>query len=161
MTCDASKVLSTLQDLALETSDRDVMARSLVSLLLDAFVRASRVGVWWEHPEGLIAGPADGQPTSDEAAEDDRDLVAKAVSDAQDRILADIGCPEAHDHVGARSRLVVLIRSMGSTIGALDIESVEPHAFGEVDRCVLRAVADSFGGLIAATEATEATGEED
>ena len=158
MTCDASKVLSTLQDLALETSDRAVLARTLVSLLLEAFVRASRVAVWWEHADGLIAGPSDGHPASEDAARDDRDVVTQAVADAQDAILADIECSESHGPLGPRSRIVVLIRSMGSTVGALDVESVEPQAFGEVDRCVLRAVADSFGGLIAAAGPT---GEDD
>jgi len=158
MTCDASKVLSTLQDLALETSDRDVLARALVSLLLDAFVRASRVGLWWKSADGLKAGPSDGPSTSEDTAREDRDRVMVAVSAAQDAILADIECPEARSPLGPRSRIVVLIRSMGDTVGALDIASVEPQAFGEVDRCVLRAVADSFGGLIAASRIP---GEED
>ncbi len=53
---------------------------------------------------------------------------------------------------GARSALVVLIRSLGRVIGMIDLVAEEAAAFGEVDRCILRAVADGLGGLVAPTD---------
>lgn len=150
MACDASKVFSTLQSRALETEDRDGLATSLATTLESAFARAWRVSVWWksDEGEGLEEGPSAGDPRAIEAARADLDLVRDAIEASGDRLITDRSRAEPQAGTG-RSRLVVSIRSMGRVVGAIDLGAREPGAFGEVDRCVLRAVADSFGGLVA------------
>ena len=53
-----------------------------------------------------------------------------------------------------RSEIVVLIRSRGQVVGQLDLDSAQVGGFSGDDHCVLKAVADSFGGLLAALPAS-------
>mgnify|MGYP003456864100 CR=1 FL=1 len=48
-----------------------------------------------------------------------------------------------------RSEIVVLIRSAGRVVGQIDMDSERVAGFSADDACVLKAVADSFGGLLA------------
>ncbi|MDF1701922.1 MAG: hypothetical protein P1V36_12255 [Planctomycetota bacterium] len=47
-----------------------------------------------------------------------------------------------------RSEVVVLIRAHGAIVGQFDLDADTVGAFSEDDRCVLRAAADGFGGLL-------------
>jgi putative methionine-R-sulfoxide reductase with GAF domain len=49
-----------------------------------------------------------------------------------------------------RSEIVVLIRARGQVVGQIDMDSEKVAAFSADDACVLKAVADAFGGLLAA-----------
>lgn len=148
MGCDASKVLSILQARATEIDDRDGLAASLATTLEEAFSRARRVNVWWVAGDDVEPGPYAGDDAAAEAALRDPTAVRDAIAAARDRAVADVPSPHLETRAPS-SRIVVMIRSMGQIVGALDLESPEPDAFDEVDRCILRAVADSFGGLVA------------
>ena len=139
MTCDASKVLSSLQASALETGDRNELAVALARTLKETFVQARAARVWWQEGPSLSIAAAEGDGTSSDEAVRDRLRAAEEGALAREPL----GASEER-----RGRIVVPIRSMGRIIGALDLEAEGADAFGEVDRCVLRAVADSFGGLV-------------
>lgn len=147
MTCDASKVLSSLQARAMETDDRDELAASLCQTLKEAFTRTTRVSIWWVTEEGPRPGPAEGDAASVTAAREAPGDVVAALDAARERGagVADL----AGDAPDAPRRVIVPIRAMGEVVGALDVEALDASAFGEVERCILRAVADSFGGLVA------------
>lgn len=153
MTCDASKVLSSLQAKALETSDRVELAQELVARVEETMRQASWVGIYWREGDELLLGPYVGVESEHVRIPVGKGICGTAVQDEQDQVIEDVR--EAEGYLSCspsvRSEIVVLIRSMGQVIGVLDLDGDAVGAFGEVDRCVLRAVADSFGGLIAAT----------
>lgn len=155
MTCDASKVLSSLQAKALETSDRDALARELVARVAEAMRQASWVGIYWRDGDELRLGPFVGAETEHVRIPVGEGICGQAVAAEEDRVVEDVR--EAEGYLACapsvRSEVVVLIQSMGRVVGVLDLDAEAVGAFGEVDRCVLRAVADSFGGLVAAPQA--------
>lgn len=149
MACDASKALSTLQARASETDDPEALAASLAAALLDAFTRASHVLVWWYREGDLVAGPGAGHEDALEGARRDPEPVRAAILAAEDRAVAEV-VREPYGTRGPSARVVAMIRSMGAIVGAIDVASDEDDAFGEIDRCILRVLADSFGGLVGA-----------
>jgi GAF domain-containing protein len=153
MSCDASAVLSSLQARALETSDRDELARELVVKVKEAMQQASWVGIYWREDDALVLGPYVGPETEHVRIPMGKGICGTALEEASDQVVDDVRSVDNYLACSAevRSELVVLIRSMGEVIGVLDLDANDEAAFREVDRCILRAIADSFGGLIAAT----------
>jgi len=160
MPCDASAVLSALQVRASETVDREELSRTLVAKIAEAFPRASRVAVWWLRGDSLVRGatvralaPPEGSPEP-EVVPLGRGVPGTAVAGRRDLLVPDTAevAGEAASGPAARSQVVVVIRSMGHVVGAIDLEAGQVASFGEVDRCILRAIADSFGGLLATVD---------
>ncbi len=150
MSCDASAVLQALQAKALETSDPEALGATLIEKLEEAVPRARRLAIWWRRGQELAAGPARGAE-----AEGERGVLERVVEEDKDAVTPRPDAVGDADDAGREreSHLVVRIRSMGRTVGLLTLSSPDACAFGEVDRCILRAIADSFGGLLPATDA--------
>lgn len=157
MPCDASALLLALQGRALETNDRDELGRVLVAKIRETVPRARWAGIYWCEPDALVLGPYDGPATSHVRLGAGAGLCGRAVAEDRDIVVDDVrqdaGVTACSPDV--RSEVAVRIRSMGSVVGVLAIDAVAVAAFGEVDRCILKAVADSFGGLLAVAEAPE------
>ncbi|MHC5011265.1 MAG: GAF domain-containing protein [Planctomycetota bacterium] len=150
MSCDASVVLSALQAKASETTDPDELGEALVSSLAEAFAQANWVGIYWLRGEDLVLGPYAGAPTEHERIPTGAGVCGTALATGEDQIVGDVREVENYlacsEHT--RSEIVVLIKSMGRVIGEIDMDSDAVGAFDTVDHCILRAVADSFGGLV-------------
>ena len=153
MACDASVVLSSLQAKAMQTNDREELGSALVQKLREALPRATWVGIHWLEGEDLVLGPYVGQPTEHRRIPVGTGVCGTAVAENRDQIIEDVRAVENYLPISTsvRSEIVVLVRSMGKVIGSLALDSPEVGAFGAVDQCILRAVADSFGGLVASS----------
>jgi GAF domain-containing protein len=153
MACDASKVLLTLQTRAGKTADPNALGTTLVASLQEAFPQASWVGIYWLDGDELKLGPYVGPPTEHTTIAVGRGVCGTAIAENKDQVVPDVRERENYLACSAttRSELVVLIQAMGKTIGQIDMDAPEVGAFGEVDRCIVRAVADSFGGILALT----------
>jgi len=154
MPCDASVVLTSLQAKALETNDRGMLGQTLVEKLAEALPHASWVGIYWLDGETLRLGPYTGAETDHVAIPVGRGVCGTAVEEGRDQIVPDVRDVEAYLACSptVRSEMVILIRSMGKVVGCIDLDGEALGAFGAVDQCILRAVADSFGGLLAGSE---------
>jgi GAF domain-containing protein len=150
MACDASVVLSALQAKATETLDADVLGKTLVTSLKENLPKADWVGIYWLRGPQLHLGPYVGPETEHTVIPVGRGVCGTAIAEERDQIVEDVTKVENYLACSAstRSEIVVLIRSMGHVVGQIDIDSNEPSAFGAVEHCILRAVADAFGGLL-------------
>jgi GAF domain-containing protein len=150
MGCDASVVLSSLQAKASETSSPEALGDALVSKLGEAFPRAHWVGLWWIETERLVLGPYQGPRPMHETIAAGVGISGTAIAQDKDQVVDDVR--ERADHLpcleGTRSEAIVLVRSMGRVVGELVLASEDVAAFDAVDLCILRTVANSFGGLV-------------
>ena len=152
MSCDASALLSILQQKALETDDPDELGQALVERIREAMPRASWAGIYWLEGDELVLGPYVGAETEHRRIPVGRGVCGTAVATDEDQVVEDVRSLENYlaCSVAVRSEVVVLIRTMGEVVGVLDLDGEQVGAFGQVEACILRAVADSFGGLLAA-----------
>jgi L-methionine (R)-S-oxide reductase len=150
MSCDASAILGALQEKAMETSDPEVLGRTVVEAIKAGMPAASWVGIYWLRGEELQLGPYEGPPTEHERIPVGRGVCGTAVAENKDQIVGDVRQREEYIACSptTRSELVVLIRSMGRVIGQIDLDADAVDAFDATDLCILRAVADGFGGLV-------------
>jgi L-methionine (R)-S-oxide reductase len=152
MSCDVSRVLASLQARASETTDPDALGEALVHALEEAFPKASWVGIYWLRGRELVLGPYVGPPTEHTRIPVGTGVCGTAAATGQDQLVADVR--EVENYLACspavRSEVVVLIRAMGQVVGQIDLDSEQVGAFDAVDHCILRAAADSFGGLLGA-----------
>lgn len=120
--------------------------------ILEAMPRASWVGIYWLEDDELALGPYVGAATDHTRIRVGQGVCGTAVLEDEDQAVEDVREIENYLACSAtvRSEAVVLIRTMGEVVGVLDLDSAQVGAFGHVEVCILRAVADSFGGLLAA-----------
>lgn len=151
MPCDATPLLKALSDEALKSGDRGALGQALVAALKQSFPQSSWVGIYWLHGQELLLGPCLGPPTDHQRIPVGVGVCGTAVSEDQDQLVADVrtrpnylACSPA-----VRSEVVVLIRARGQIVGQIDMDSERVGGFSSDDACVLKAVADSFGGLLA------------
>ena len=151
MRCDASRILEALSTAAAESHDREALGRAAVAAIRAAMPQASWVGIYWLEGGALVLGPYEGPPTEHTRIEVGQGVCGTAVARDEDVVVEDV---RALDNYLAcsptvRSELVVLIRSRGEVVGQFDLDAEAVGAFSDDDRCVLRAAADGFGGLLA------------
>ena len=150
MRCDASRILEALTAKAAETRDRDELGRAAIEAIRADMPQASWVGIYWLDGGVLHLGPYDGPPTEHTRIEVGTGVCGTAVARDEDIVVDDVR--ELDNYLacaaGVRSEIVVLIRAHGEVIGQFDLDADEVGAFSDDDRCVLRAVADGFAGLI-------------
>lgn len=150
MACDASEILKQLAARAQESRDPDQLGAALVSILRAQFPQASWVGIYWLRGRELQLGPFEGPATEHTRIAVGQGVCGTAVAEDRDQVIPDVRQLDNYLACSAavRSEIVVLIRSRGRVIGQLDADSEQVDAFGPDDHCVLKAVADSFGGLV-------------
>ena len=114
--------------------------------------QAGWVGIYWLRKQELVLGPFEGPETEHARIPVGTGVCGTAAATDRDQRVDDVreldnylACSNA-----TRSELVVLIRSQGRVIGQIDLDADEVGAFSENDYCVVRTVADGFGGLLAA-----------
>jgi L-methionine (R)-S-oxide reductase len=158
MPCDATPIVNALMAKAADTSDPDVLGGTLVEALARQVSQASWVGIYWLRGGELVLGPYVGPATEHVRIPVGRGICGTAVATNTDQVVPDVRQVENYLACSAttRSELVVLIRSMGRVVGQIDLDAERVAAFGERDHCVVRAVADGFGGLLALTASSEA-----
>jgi L-methionine (R)-S-oxide reductase len=151
MSCEAGSLLKILGEVALQGGDRDALGQALVAGLKDAFPQASWVGIYWLQGQELVLGPYLGPPTEHDRIPIGVGVCGTAVAEDEDQVVDDVrkranylACSST-----VRSEIVVLIRAGGRVVGQLDLDSEKVGGFSGDDHCVLKAVADSFGGLLA------------
>jgi L-methionine (R)-S-oxide reductase len=119
-------------------------AEQTVRFLRESFPHYSWVGIYWLSGQTLVLGPWDGP----EATQHTRIPIGKGVCGA----AAVSGRTEVVDDVtrdsrylacfpSTRSEIVVPIRSGGTVVGEIDIDSSKPSAFSRVDQEFLETVA--------------------
>ncbi len=150
MRCDASRILEALSAAASETRERDALGRAAVAAIREAMPQASWVGIYWLEDGALVLGPYEGQPTEHTRIEIGQGVCGTAVAEDEDVVIEDVRAVDNYLACSptVRSELVVLIRAHGAVIGQFDLDAESVGAFSDDDRCVLRAAADGFGGLI-------------
>jgi len=150
MSCDASAVLAALQAKAMETQDREVLGGALVDAIARELPQASWVGIYWQHGQELRLGPFHGAETEHVRITFGAGVCGAAAAAAEDQLVVDVRGLENYLACAAdvRSELVVLIRSRGEVVGQIDLDAREVGAFDEDDLCIVRAIADGFGGLV-------------
>ncbi len=150
MSADATQILTILQEKATDTSDPDVLGDAMIEALSKAFDKASWVGIYWLRGTELVLGPYRGPETDHTTIAVGVGVCGTAIEKDEDQIIPDVRELENYLACSAtvRSEIVVLIRSRGEVIGQIDMDAEEVAAFDETDHAVLRAVADSFGGLV-------------
>lgn len=160
MGCDATPLLNALQQEALRSGDRDALARALVAALKESFPQASWAGIYWLQGRELVLGPYLGPPTEHQRIPVGVGVCGTAVSEDKDQLVTDVR--ERANYLACsssvRSEIVVLIRARGQVVGQLDLDSERVGGFSGDDACVLKAVADAFGGLLAALPASHPAG---
>jgi PAS domain S-box-containing protein len=76
-------------------------------------------------------------------------IVGHVAATGRARIALDVGDDAVHfanpDLAETRSELAVPLRARGNIIGALDVQSSQPHAFTDEDARVLQSLADQIG----------------
>jgi L-methionine (R)-S-oxide reductase len=156
MPCDASNILQAMQAHAagvadLSALDPDALGRAVVAAVKTALPQASWVGIYWLRRNELVLGPYEGAATEHERIPIGQGVCGTAVATDTDQVVRDVRDVENYLACSAdvRSEVVVLIRSHGRVIGQLDLDANEVDAFSRDDYCVLRTVADGFGGLLA------------
>lgn len=157
MPCDATPLLRALSDEALRAGSRDSLAQALVKALKEAYPQASWVGIYWLHGQDLHLGPYLGPATEHTRIPVGTGVCGTAIAEDADQVVPDVreranylSCSAA-----VRSEIVVLIRSKGQVVGQIDMDSEQVGGFTGDDACVLRAVAGSFGGLLASLPASQ------
>jgi GAF domain-containing protein len=150
MPCDTSIILTRLLEAARETRDPHRLGTQLVLSIREAMPQASWVGVYWLRGDELVLGPFVGAPTEHVRISLDRGVCGLAVREDEDQVVDDV---RSAPHYLAcspdvRSEIVVLLRAHGRVIGQVDLDSEAVGAFDSDHHCILRAVADSFSGLI-------------
>lgn len=155
MSCDATSTLARLQAKAAETHDRDALAAELVEALCDELPQASWVGIYWLLGQELVLGPFKGPATEHTRIPVGTGVCGTAVATDEDQLISDVREVENYLSCNAnvRSELVALIRSHDGIVGQIDMDANEVDAFDEDALCVVRAIADGFGGLLAAMPA--------
>jgi GAF domain-containing protein len=153
--CDATAILKSLSGAALHSRDRESLARALVEALRQTYPQASWVGVYWLQGNELHLGPYVGPPTEHTRIPVGTGVCGTAVAEDADQVVPDVR--ERPNYLACspkvRSEIVVLIRARGLVVGQIDMDSEKVGGFSGDDACVLKAVADSFGGLIASLPA--------
>ena len=150
MSCDASSVLSTLQAKAMETQEPDVLGTTLVEALTEELPQASWVGIYWLRGQELVLGPYRGPATEHTHIPVGTGVCGTAIATGEDQRIDDVREVDNYLACAAdvRSEMVVLIQSRGMVVGQIDLDANAVGAFDEDDLCVVRAIADGFGGLI-------------
>ena len=160
MPCDATAILKHLSGAALASGDRDSLAKALVEVLRQTYPQASWVGIYWLQGNELHLGPYVGPPTEHTKIAVGTGVCGTAVAEDADQVVDDVR--ERPNYLACspnvRSEIVVLIRSRGQVVGQIDMDSEMIGGFSGDDACVLKAVADSFGGLLASLEPAEREG---
>jgi GAF domain-containing protein len=115
--------------------------------------QATWVGIYWLEGDELVLGPFEGPPTEHARIPVGRGVCGTAIAEDKDQVVTDVRQVENYLACSAttRSELVVLIRCMGKVVGQVDMDADTVGAFSAVDHCVVRAVADSFGGILSLT----------
>ena len=156
MSCDASLILNAIQAHAAETADAsaldpDALGGVVVSTVKQVMPQASWVGIYWLRRGELRLGPYEGEHPEHERIAVGEGVCGTAVATEKDQLVPDVRKLENYlaCSPGVRSEVVVLIRSHGRVIGQIDADATEVEAFSNDDLCVLRTVADGFGGLLA------------
>jgi L-methionine (R)-S-oxide reductase len=122
----------------------EAAAEQTVRFLRESFPHYSWVGIYWLAGRTLVLGPWDGP----EATQHTRIPIGKGVCGA----AAASGRTEVVDDVtrdsrylacfpSTRSEIVVPIRSAGTVVGEIDIDSSTPAAFSRIDQEFLETVA--------------------
>ncbi len=149
---DATQILRMLQATAAETRDRDELAATALRGLRDTLPQASWSGIYWLEGQELVLGPFHGPATDHTRIPVGRGVCGTAVEEGADQRVDDVR--ERANYLACsasvRSELVVLIRARDTIVGQFDFDAEEVGAFDADDLCVVRAVADAFGALIAA-----------
>ncbi|MDJ0974586.1 MAG: GAF domain-containing protein [Planctomycetota bacterium] len=150
MSCDASSVLSTLQAKAMETQEPDVLGTTLVEALTEELPQASWIGIYWLRGQELVLGPFRGPETEHTRIPVGTGVCGTAIATGEDQLVDDVREVENYLACAAdvRSEMVVLIQSRGMVVGQIDLDANAVGAFDDDDLCVVRAIADGFGGLI-------------
>jgi L-methionine (R)-S-oxide reductase len=152
--CDATAILQHLSGAALSSGDRDSLAKALVDVLRQTYPQASWVGVYWLEGNELVLGPYVGPPTEHTRIPVGKGVCGTAIAEGADQLVPDVR--ERANYLACsakvRSEVVVLIRARGQVVGQIDMDSEKVDGFSGDDACVLKAVADSFGGLLASLE---------
>ena len=155
----AKRILGALRDCAARSECPVELSRDFVSTLHDSLPQATRISIEWVqddpgHREG------DGSTTSirHETSMNESPRVREAITAyaipkrlKKHALLEneDVYAPHAVDErEGQGSHHISPIRKGPRVVGLLCLTSNRPRAFTADERCVLRAVADCFGGLL-------------
>jgi L-methionine (R)-S-oxide reductase len=150
MPCDAGSLLKKLGAIARTGGDRDAMGRALVQDIKQAFPQASWAGIYWLEGQELVLGPYVGPATDHTRIPVGVGVCGTAVAQGEDQVVPDVRARANYLACSAtvRSEIVVLVRAGGRIVGQLDLDSEKVDAFSADDHCVLKAIANSFGGLL-------------
>lgn len=151
MASEIATILKSLSEVALSGGDRHALATALVTGVARAVPAASWVGIYWLEGPELVLGPYLGPPTDHTRIPVGVGVCGTAVAEDKDQVVDDVRQRPNYLACSAKvkSEIVVLIRSAGKVIGQLDLDSEKVAAFGTDDHLMLKAAADSFGGLLA------------
>jgi len=150
MSCDASTILEALSAQAAATRDPDELGRAAVRAIGAAFPQATWVGIYWVEGHELVLGPYEGPATEHTRIAAGQGVCGTALATDEDVLVDDVRTLDNYLACSptVRSEVVVLIRAHGAIVGQFDLDADTVGAFSEDDRCVLRAAADGFGGLL-------------
>lgn len=150
MPCDTSIILSRMLEAGRGTRDPHLLGTQLVLAIRDALPQASWAGIYWLRGDELVLGPYVGAPTEHVRIPIGQGVCGLAIREDEDQVVDDVRTAPHYlaCSPSVRSEIVVLLRAHGHVIGQIDLDSEKVGAFDSDHHCILRAVADSFSGLI-------------
>lgn len=141
------QLLSELERLASEPSERESFLRETVRLIQRLFPHYTWVGFYFLQGDKLHVGPYVGKPTPHTVIELNSGICGAAVSEDKTIIVDDVNADPRYlaCSLETKSEIVVPLRVQGKMVGELDIDSDRKAAFTDDDRRLLEAAAEIIG----------------
>ena len=138
------QLLSELERLASEPSERESFLRETVRLIQRLFPHYTWVGFYFLQGDKLHVGPYVGKPTPHTVIELNSGICGAAVSEDKTIIVDDVNADPRYlaCSLETKSEIVVPLRVQGKMVGELDIDSDRKAAFTDDDRRLLEAAAE-------------------
>ena len=123
----------------------------IVALLFDRIGYYTWVGIYLMDGNHLVLGPYRGKPSPHTRIPLNQGVCGAAASQKQTIIVPDVHADPRFlaCSLETRSEIVVPIMEGQTCLGEIDIDSDQPDAFDETDRCFLEAVAQRLAHLLA------------
>ena len=144
------QLLSELERLASEPSERESFLRETVRLIQRLFPHYTWVGFYFLQGDKLHVGPYVGKPTPHTVIELNSGICGAAVSEDKTIIVDDVNADPRYlaCSLETKSEIVVPLRVQGKMVGELDIDSDRKAAFADDDRRLLEAAAEIISGRL-------------
>jgi len=147
---DSALVIADLRAAARNGAGRDALLALTARRLRDAGSPYTGVYLYMVHGDRLRLEAHAGETTPHTEIAIGTGLCGRAVREARDLNVADVDAEADYlaCSLTTQSELICLLRSNGTIIGQIDIDSDEPGGFPPEEEAAVRSVADALQGLL-------------